>query len=373
MIRILFTIPNFDTAGSGKALLHVAKRLDPEHFDVHIACMHNRGEFFKTVEASGIPIHIINYTTPMKPYLKGIKACYGISKQLKAIAPDVIHSFHYAADYSEPLAAKMAGIKWVYIKKNMNWGGVSKNAWNLRTFLASAIAVQNTDMLKEFFKNSKKTALIPRGVDVETFKPIAKNKSIAEQWELDSNQRIVMCVDNLVPVKGIEVLLRAFKEVSMQFNEWKLLIVGDAINPYGEAMKALAAELNLQDKVLFCGKQNNIQNYLSLAEVVVLPTLNEGRKEGSPVSLLEAMASGKNVLGSNVPGIKDQLQPFPEHLVTAGDVEAWRLALLTCCSNSKEMNAEKGKNFRNYLIENYHIDMEVNNCEKLYFKLTNQS
>src|SRR5690606_31460775 len=158
-----------------------AKRLDPKRFEVHIACMHNRGVFFKTVKDSGIPIHIFNYTTPMKPYIKGLKACYDISKKLKIIAPDIIHSFHYAADYSEPLAAKMAGIKWVYTKKNMNWGGASKNAWYLRSFLASAIAVQNTDMISDFFKNSNKTVLISRGVDVETFKPIERNESLAYQ------------------------------------------------------------------------------------------------------------------------------------------------------------------------------------------------
>lgn len=373
MIRILFTIPNFDTAGSGKALLHVAKRLDSKRFEVHIACMHNGGPFFKTVEASGIPIHIIDYTTPMKPYIKGVKACYGISRKLKAIAPDIIHSFHYAADYSEALAAKMAGIKWVYTKKNMNWGGASKNAWHVRTFLATAIAVQNTDMLADFFKDSKKTTLIPRGVDVEVFKPRAKNNCIAQKWGIKINQRIIMCVANLVPVKGIDILLQAFKAVSTQFTEWRLMIVGDANNAYGQDMIALAASLDLRDKVLFCGKQDSVQDYLSLAEVVVLPTLNEGRKEGSPVSLLEAMASGKNVLGSDVSGIKDQLQPFPKHLVSAGDVAAWRAALIGCCSYTIEENAEIGKNFRNYVIQNYHIDKEVNRCEELYLNLINQS
>ena len=371
MIRILFTIPNFDTAGSGKALLHVAKRLDPNRFEVHIACMHDRGEFFNAVHELGIPFHILNYTTHMKPYLKGLKACYQISKQLKAIAPDIIHSFHYAGDYSEPLGAKMGGIKWIYTKKNMNWGGASKNSWKLRTLLATAIVVQNTDMMTDFFKNSKKTTLIARGVDVETFKPKSKNDSLAEKWQIHPKQRIIMCVANLVPIKGIEILLQAFKSVSQQFAEWNLMILGDSDNTYGEEMIALTAKLDLKDKVLFCGKQNKVQDYLSLAEVVVLPTLNKGRKEGSPVSLLEAMACGKNVLGSDVPGIKDQLQSFPEHLIRAGDIEAWNAALLVCCSNTKEINLQLGTRFRDYVIENYHIDKEVALCERLYERLVN--
>ena len=44
-IKILFTIPNFDTAGSGKALLNIAMRLDNNTFESHICCSLNNGEF----------------------------------------------------------------------------------------------------------------------------------------------------------------------------------------------------------------------------------------------------------------------------------------------------------------------------------------
>lgn len=370
-IKILYTIPNFDTAGSGKAVLHVAKRLDPAQFEVSIACMHTKGEFFKTVEQSGIPVYALDYTTPMKPYWKGIFNCYKISRKLKAINPDVMHSFHYAADYSEPLAAKMAGIKWIYTKKNMNWGGSSKNAWKLRSFLATGIAVQNTDMKRSFFPNSKKTVLIPRGVDVEVFKPLAQNINLLKKWQIRANDRIVMCVANLVPIKGIEVLIQAFHKIRSQYPDWKLMIVGDANNTYGEAIMALTKTLHLETNIVFCGKQNNIQDYLSLAELVVLPTLNKGRKEGSPVALLEAMASAKNVLGSNISGIKDQLESFPKHLVTAGNVEAWSLALKNNFEITTEANAEKGFQFRDFVVKKYHIDNEVRCCENLYKKIVN--
>src|SRR5690606_16468043 len=122
--------------------------------------------------------------------------------------------------YSEPLAAKMAGINWIYTKKNMNWGGVSKNAWHLRTYLATAVAVQNRDMLGEFFGNSNKAILIPRGVDVYTFKPTAQNRQLAREWQIEPNHRVIMCVANLVPVKGIEILLKAFEMISKQHPEW---------------------------------------------------------------------------------------------------------------------------------------------------------
>ena len=288
---------------------------------------------------------------------------------LKKIQPDIIHSFHYAADYSEALAARIAGIKWVYTKKNMSWGGSSKNAWNLRTRLASAIAVQNTDMMRQFFNQSKKAILIPRGVDTTVFEPLPANETIKKEWQISSTDRVLMCVANMVPVKGIEILLKAFAKAVVKHPNWKLLLVGDYNNDYGKNLLDLQKELNLNKEVIFCGKQPNIVDYLSIAEIFVLPTLNEGRKEGSPVSLLEAMAASKNVLASNVSGINDQLSDFQEHLLEAGNIEVWASTLDRNFSLSKEHHQNLGENFRKHVLQNYPIELEVKRCEQLYLKL----
>jgi len=62
-LRILFTIPNFNTAGSGKVVYDLVKGLDRKKFDVEIACNSNDGEFFSVVKALGLPIHIFRTTT----------------------------------------------------------------------------------------------------------------------------------------------------------------------------------------------------------------------------------------------------------------------------------------------------------------------
>lgn len=160
-IKILYTIPNFDTAGSGKALLNLARGLNPAKFDVHIACLNNKGSLFEMAKESGIPIYVFDFVRIMKPYIKGILESRKVARRFKDISPDIIHSFHYGPDYSEALAAKMAGIKWIYTKKNMNWGGPSKNSWFLRSWLSKAIVVHNTDMLNLFFANPGKHSLYP--------------------------------------------------------------------------------------------------------------------------------------------------------------------------------------------------------------------
>ena len=122
-IKILYTIPNFDTAGSQKPLFEIAKLLDKNKFIVEIVCLHNRGYFFQKVLQSGIKIHIIDLYKNARPVIKMLKECYQLSKIFKKINPHIIHSYNYAADYTEPLAAKMAGIKWIYTKKKYELAG----------------------------------------------------------------------------------------------------------------------------------------------------------------------------------------------------------------------------------------------------------
>ena len=314
MIRVLYTIPNFDTAGSGKALLKIATRLDKEKFEPHIACMHDRGEFFKVVKDSGIPVHILQYTTPMIPRLKGLLNCWKISRLFKKIKPDIVHSFHYSADYSEALAARMAGIKWIFTKKNMNWGGGSKNAWKLRSKLATWIIVQNTDMVKNFYPKEKNIYLIPRGVDTEEFQPREPSMKLKQEFGISNEARIILSVANLVPVKGIDVLIKAFKHVTEKYTQTILFIVGDSQSEYAANLKILVNDLGLSKHVNFTGERYDVKDFHSIADIFVLPTHNTGRQEGSPVSLLEAMASGVLVIASDVAGIRDQLRDLPDQL-----------------------------------------------------------
>lgn len=67
--KILYTIPNFNTAGSGKVLYDLANGLDKSKFEVHIACSNKEGIFFTEIEKLGLPIHIIETTCKPRPYL----------------------------------------------------------------------------------------------------------------------------------------------------------------------------------------------------------------------------------------------------------------------------------------------------------------
>ena len=363
-IRILFTIPNFDTAGSGKALLNIATRLEKTNFEPHIACLHNRGHYFKVVEVSKIPIHIFEFTTSMTNRIKGLFQCWKISRQMKKINPHLIHSFHYAPDYSEALAACFAGIPWIYTKKNMNWGGKSKNGWKLRTFLAQHVIAQNDYMMEWFFPKSKKVTLIPRGVDTMQFSPKSKNEKLLKQYTISNTEKVIISVANLVPLKGIDVLIDAFEILFNKNSNIHLFIVGDKNNIYGKILEEKIIGLNAKDKIHLTGKIQDVIEYYSISDVFVLPS----KRESCPVALMEAMACGIPVLASNIPGVQSILHLFKECFFPIGSekILAEKLHLLIVEKNKLEENRDK---LRHHIINNYSITKEVNKHDRLYSAL----
>ncbi len=366
--KILYTIPNFDTAGSGKALFNIVKHLDREIFEPHIACFNDKGAFFNVVKQSKIPIHIFEFTAQMSNRFKGIMEVWRISNKIKMINPDLIHSFHYSSDYSEALASRIAGVPWVYTKKNMSWGGKSKNSWKLRSLLANHILVQNNEMIRKFFSNSKKITLVPRGVNTTDFSPRPKDKNLLGQYNISKENKVILVVANLVPVKGVEILLDAFEILCQEYSHLKLIIVGDNNNQYGKNLMKKKNHLQASKKIYFTGKVSEVQNYLSIADIFVLPTHNKGRKEGCPVSLIEAMSCGIPVIASNIPGVKDILKPFENTLFQPGDtlslIEKFRNIL-----SKYQTHHNQALDFRNYIENNYNLDCEVQKHQDIYTEI----
>lgn len=311
-IKILFTIPNFDTAGSGKVVYDLIKGLDKNKFSPEIACFHNKGAFFKEVEQLGVPIHIIPFTTSYKPYITFLSRVNRISKFFKKHEFDLIHSWHWSSDFSEVLAAKIAGIPYVYTKKAMSWGN---KAWRIKSRLSTKILVLNSDMIPQFFsKLKKKTTLIHLGVDLKKYTPQKRIRETPLGLQFKESDFIIVTVANLVPIKGIEYLIQAIEKLNDP--NIKLLVVGNNKNEYGQEL----IQNTINGNIYFIDKQLDVKPYHALADVFIIPTLPAG--EGLPVAPIEAMASQRIVIGSDVEGVNEVLQDYPNCLFSAKNVEA---------------------------------------------------
>lgn len=366
-IRIVYTIPNFDTAGSGIALLKMATRLDTQRFDPCIVCMHDRGVLFKTAMASGIPILIHPYLTPQHPRVRFLRGILGTARFFKSLGADIVFSYHYAPDLSEVFAARLSGARFLYVKKNMGWLGLSRKQWYIKTWLAHAVTVQNRDMMEQFFKGMRKARMISIGVDRSEFKPSAPDALLRSELLGSSRDRTILCVANLVPKKGVRYLIEAFSKSTYR-DSCRLVIVGNRDTPLWEETRQLVASSGVADRVLFTGKRSDVNRFYSVADLFILPSTGD---EGAPIVIQEAMASGVPVLTTCVPGNRDQLEELPGQLVPPSDADALRNAIDRMLSLDKEGIQRIRETQMDIIEKRYSLTNEVRMHEELYLEILN--
>ncbi|MFD1774194.1 N-acetyl-alpha-D-glucosaminyl L-malate synthase BshA [Paenibacillus rhizophilus] len=130
------------------------------------------------------------------------------------------------------------------------------------------------------------------------------------------NEKILMHISNFRPVKRVADVVDIFARVSRKIPS-RLLLVGEG--PELPKIQAKIAEMGLEDKVRFLGKQDEIAQVISLADVLLLPS----EKESFGLVALEAMACGVPTIGSQAGGIPELVQHGETgYLAPIGDTAA---------------------------------------------------
>ena len=147
--------------------------------------------------------------------------------------------------------------------------------------------------------------IIPMGVDLNDFKKSTEVGDLKKKLRLDGE--VILSVGRLIDLKGTDYLIKALPKVLLRFPQTKALIIGSG--PQKSYLLNLAKELHIKDSVVFIGQipHSQMAKYYSLADVFVLPSITNkmGETEGFGVVLLEAMACGLAVIGSDTGGIPD--------------------------------------------------------------------
>ena len=157
----------------------------------------------------------------------------------------------------------------------------------------------------------KKIIIIPPGVDTTRFYPIDKAEA-REAIGIPEEDRMVLFVGRIEPLKGIDTLIEAMAKLKMKCHRcphYLVIIGGDAdaspqaTNSEMARLKTLSHELGIEDIIIFLGKrdQAKLPYYYSAAEVVVMPS----HYESFGMVALEAMACGTPVIASEVGGLRN--------------------------------------------------------------------
>ncbi len=157
-----------------------------------------------------------------------------------------------------------------------------------------------SDNLKEetykYFKIEKDIQVIPNFVDTERFQH--SNKEHFKKMLAPNGERIMAHVSNFRKVKRVEDVIRVFERVHEKIPS-KLLMIGDG--PERQNAEELCRSLSICNDIRFLGKQEQMDEILSITDLFVLPS----QYESFGLSALEAMACGVPVISTNAGGLPE--------------------------------------------------------------------
>lgn len=366
-IKVLFTLPNLITAGSGREMLNIVERLDKNTFEAWVGVQEVGGELFDEVIAKKIPIVVQPFLAEEKLNLiNKIRKAKAFAKDFKSLDFDIWQSFNWSSDFSEAFVARWSGAKYVYVKKSMNWG---RKAWKTKSMLSTAVVARNSTMVETFLatKNLKrKVHMIPGGVDTDVFKP-AFDMSARAALGINDKAIMICCVAQIVRSKDQATLIKSVAKV----DDVQLVLAGAVRDEgYKTELDNLIKKLGVQNRVHFTGAYADVNKLLNASNGFVLSTSTYGgHEEGCPVAVLEAMASGTTCIVSDVAGSRDLIQHGKTGLVFKPE----KVDALADCIREFILKPSYPKELAERALDkvyaDYTIDKEVKKFEALYKKM----
>jgi len=298
----------FDSKGGiqtySSFLLQALKQLYPElHADVFL--MHDRG--WSRLENSNPQFHFTGrLPAPLRTPAFAAKAFVAGIKQ----RPDLIISTHLNFALVAYWLKRLAGIPYWIVAHGFEAWDVQRP--ELRQAIEHAdqiLAVsQYTRMrlLKEQNIDPDRVSLLPNTFDPNRFQIAAKPQHLLERYQLADHQPVILTVNRLAAGESYhpyDRVLAALPQIRQTIPDIHYLIVGQGDDR--ARLEQLIIEQQLQNHVTLTGfvPDHELPDYYNLCDVFAMPS----KLEGFGIVFLEAMASGKPVLGSNLDGSVDAL------------------------------------------------------------------
>jgi len=264
----------------------------------------------------GIPVDYSLNRTGLNP-LRDVRDTWTLSRKLKEINPDLMFSFFAKPVIYGSLAAKLAGVPrrvgmleglgftfteqpfpLPFKTKLIRW--VQVQLYRLSVPLLDKIIFLNPDdpkdLLEKYGIKAKQMEVLGAiGLDLTNYAFV----------QPDTSKHRFIFIGRLLAEKGINEYIGAARLVKQQYPDAEFVVLGglDESNP-GGLKKAQLEVLIKEDVVIYPGHVNNVPHWIAEASVFVLPSY----REGVPRSTQEAMAIGRAVITTDVPGCRETVE-----------------------------------------------------------------
>ena len=257
---------------------------------------------------------------------------YALYRNIRAFAPDVVHCHNIVPTLWGTLVARLAGVPCLLTTRHgprVSNEKTERRYWFAARWHRYVVAVTDAaraDLAASRFADASKLVTVRNGADLPDATP--PNEGFP-----DSGYTLVS-VGRLVKEKGYEFLFEALALARREEAELRLRLVGDG--PERNALEQRVRSLGLESAVCFLGTRSNVGYWLQHSDLFVISSVSEGL----PISLLEALAMGRAVVGTAVGGVPEAVETARAGLIVPSrDPHALAQAILRLVRNPAERKA----------------------------------
>ncbi len=264
---------------------------------VAVACPPN-SELAKKAVKESIPVKSL----PMWGELD-LRAGYKLARLIRREGYEVIHCHSAHAHSLGVIASKLTRIPALVVSRRVDFPVGGKGWLNYYKYSSVDKIIAVSRGVKEVLTKGRipeeKIGIVHSGIDLRRFENIDHPGDLYKELHLKGEEKVVGTVAALAPHKDHPNFLRAARIIAHRLPQVRFLIVGEGKE--AGKLRRLAAELELEDWVIFTGFREDIPRLLSLFDVFVISSY----LEGLCTSILDAMAAGVPVVATGTGGIPE--------------------------------------------------------------------
>src|ERR1051326_3572769 len=350
--------------GCERDLAKIAMGLDRSEFTPYVGCFRPDGLRVDELKRAGIPI--IAFPIESFRSLRSLRAVLDMRRYIRQYGIQLVHCFDVPTAMWGAPAARIWGLP-VIVSQLSYRTLISSGERTLLRFadrIAKKIVVNCRAMQRHMTEDEgapvEKMYLCYNGVDTTIFHP----GPAVRPEPLMGASIVIGTIANLRQEKGIDLLLRAYAMLRTVVQDTKLFIVGDG--PEMDNLQNLSRELGIAEDTLFMIGKPDISNEMRALDIFVLPSYSEAFSN----ALLEAMASGCAVVGSDIGGTPELIENGRNGLLFETGSREDLMAKLRMVVENSELRVQFQKASAARAREEFSLVKNLAGFRHLYLSLT---
>src|SRR3954470_2578755 len=381
-IKVMRVIARLNMGGPAHHVGFLSGLLDPARYETvlfHGEVGAGEAALSSTADRFGVRREVVPGLRPELRPVDDLRALIALVGAVRRFRPDIVHTHTAKAGMLGRVAALAMRPRPIIVHTYHGhvlegYFGPLRNAF-YRTLERGLARVSDTligvsratvdDLVRLRIAPRAKFRVVAIGLDLDRFVSATREDGSRFRGDAGANnedQVLLTFVGRLVPIKRVDVLLRALARARASDHRIRLAIVGDG--ELRSELEQLAAQLGVAEHVWFAGYRDDMLPVAAAADVAVLSSDNEG----TPVSLIEAAAAATPAATTGVGGVADVVTPETGIVVPASDSDALGDAIAQLVADPA-LRAQMGATARDHVKGRYSVERLVADIDDLYSEL----